>query len=65
MSARKYLTIDEVAETYGVHRRTIRRKIADGTLPAYKMARSNKVVRIRPEDAEALFPRIPSAGGAA
>lgn len=57
----RYYSIECAAETLGVTTRSIRRWIADGTIPAYRIGA--KVVRI-PEDAlaGALRP-IPTAGG--
>lgn len=45
---RVYESLDEAAKRAGVHRRTINRWIADGTLPSYHQrgARTATVVRI-------------------
>lgn len=52
------LSIRDAAEAFGVSTDTIRRRIADGTLPAFKVGR---VIRIRPEDVDAFMRPIPSA----
>ena len=48
------------AEMVGVNPRTLRRRIADGSLPAYRVGR---LVKIKPEDLLQLARRIPAAGG--
>ena len=55
------LTISECAKLGGVSENTIRRRIAAGELPAYKLGRS---IRIQEADFAALFTRIPTYGGA-
>ena len=54
------LTISECSKLGGVSENTIRRRIADGTLPAYKLGRS---IRIQEADFAALFTRIPTYRG--
>lgn len=54
------LSIADCAKRGGASIPTIRRWIADGTLPAYKLGRQ---VRIHEEDFAALFTRIPAYGG--
>lgn len=54
------LTIDQASALYDVHPATIRRWIANGRLPAYRVGR---LVRIKRTDLEQLGRRIPSAGG--
>lgn len=56
------LTIEQASALYDVHPATIRRWIASGRLPAYRVGR---LVRIKRSDVESLGKRIPSAGGAA
>lgn len=46
-------TIDEVAEHWGVSRRTVQRWISSGRLPATKLPDSH-LVRIQQEDALAI-----------
>jgi excisionase family DNA binding protein len=55
-----YLDPAEVAELYGISERTVRRRIAEGELPAYRLGPRH--IRIRREDVEALLVRIPTAG---
>lgn len=57
----RYYSIEEVAETLCVTPRSVRRWIADGTIPAYRIG--SKVVRI-PEDALTAALRPIPAGGA-
>lgn len=47
------MTIEQVAEMYGVSRRTVHRWIASGKLHAFKLAGGS--VRIQRSDAEALL----------
>lgn len=54
-----YVSLDEAAEMLSVSTRTIRRRISDGTIPAYKLGK--RPIRIRVEDLEAALRRIPSA----
>ena len=56
-----YLSLDEAAEVMSLSAKTIRRRIADGTIPAYQCGR--RPIRIRLEDLEAALRRIPSARG--
>lgn len=52
------LTLAEVADARGVAVRTVRRWIAAGLLPAYRVG--PRLVRIRPDDLEQLDRRIPA-----
>lgn len=61
-TSRDWLSLTEAAEELGVTDRTLRRKIASGDLPAYRMG--PRLVRVKRADLEALLTRIP-AGGAA
>ena len=54
-----YLSLDEAAECMSVSVKTLRRRIADGTIPAYRCGR--RVIRIHLEDLERAFLPIPSA----
>jgi excisionase family DNA binding protein len=56
------LSIPQAATYYNVHTRTIRRLIASGSLPAYRV-RGTSTIRIRLEDLDAL--KEPIGGGAA
>lgn len=61
--ARKNLSLKEAAEWYGVSERTLRRRIAEGRLPAYRLG--PRTIRVRAEDVEALAKPIPTGGDAA
>jgi excisionase family DNA binding protein len=54
-----YLSLEQAAEVMSLSVKTIRRRIADGTIPAYQCGR--RPIRIRLEDLEAALHRIPSA----
>jgi excisionase family DNA binding protein len=55
-----YLSIEEAAEVMSLSTKTIRRRISDGSIPAYRCGRRN--IRIRLEDLEAAFRKLPSTG---
>ncbi len=55
-----YLTLEQVAQITEQSVMTIRRRIADGTLPAYRFGGRN--IRIKLDDLEAAARRIPNAG---
>lgn len=54
-----YLSLEEAAEIMSLSARTIRRRISDGTIPAYQCGR--RPIRIRLDELEAALRRIPSA----
>lgn len=54
-----YVTLLQAAELMSVSVKTVRRRIADGTLPAYRCGR--RVIRVRIADLDSAFRRIPSA----
>lgn len=54
-----YLSLDEAAECMSVSVKTIRRWIAEGTLPAYRCGK--RAIRVKAEDLEAATRRVPSA----
>lgn len=54
------ITIAEAAERYGVSTRTIRRYIANGLLPAYRMG--PRLVRIEEADLDRIEQRMPTTG---
>lgn len=61
-----YLTIAEAAEQLRITDRGIRKMIADGRLPAYRVG--GRVLRIRRADLDLLTERVPTTrrrGGAA
>jgi excisionase family DNA binding protein len=53
------LSLAEAASVLGVNVKTVRRAIAEGRLPAYRVG---KLIRVRSEDVAGLFTRIPTAG---
>lgn len=55
-------SIDEGAEYLGVNPRTVRRRIAGGEIPAFRIA-GTRTIRIRLEDLEAALVPVPSAAG--
>ena len=54
-----YLSLEQASEVMSLSVKTIRRRIADGTIPAYQCGR--RPIRIRLDDLEAALRRIPSA----
>lgn len=59
----KALTLEQAAERWQVSTRTLRRRIAEGRLTAYRHGRA---IRLKPEDVDALFtPTNKWTGGAA
>ena len=55
----RLLTIEEAAAYPALSTRTIRRRIADGTLPAFRVG--PRSIRVRPEHLEELLRPIPNA----
>lgn len=55
------LTIRDVALQKAVSRRTVRRWVAAGVLPAYRVG--PRVIRFRRDDVDGLAARIPTAEG--
>lgn len=55
-----YISLEEAAQITDQSVKTIRRRVSDGTLPAYKFGPRN--IRIRLEDLEAAARRIPAVG---
>jgi len=56
---RVYLSLEEAAEIMSLSVKTIRRRMSDGTIPAYQCGR--RPIRIRLDELEAALRRIPSA----
>ncbi len=54
-----YVSLEEAAAMMSLSTRTIRRRISDGTIPAYQCGRRS--IRIRVDELEAALRRIPSA----
>lgn len=57
-----YSTLADEAFRLGISVKTLRRRIASGDLPAYKVGR---VIRVNPADVDALLRPIPNAKTAA
>ena len=54
-----YVSLQEAAEITCQSVKTIRRRISDGTIPAYRFGR--RQIRIKLEDLEGTARRVPSA----
>lgn len=54
-----YVTLSQAADLMSVSVKTVRRRIADGTLPAYRCG--SRVIRVRVAELDSAFRRIPSA----
>jgi len=54
-----YVSLEEAADIMSLSTRTIRRRISDGTIPAYQFGR--RPIRIRLDELEAALRPIPSA----
>ena len=54
-----YLSIEDAAVLLSLSIKTIRRRIADGTIPAYQCG--NRAIRIRLADLEDALRRVPHA----
>ena len=55
-----YLSIEEAAEVMSLSTKTIRRRISDGSIPAYRCGRRN--IQIRLDELEAASRKLPSTG---
>lgn len=55
-----YLSLEEAAQVMSLSVKTIRRRIADGTIPAYQCGR--RPIRIRLDELEAALRPIPTVG---
>lgn len=53
------MKLTDAAEALGVSDRTIRRRMADGSLPAFRVG--PRLLRVRRSDVEALLVPLPSA----
>jgi len=60
---KRHMTLKEAAEFYGVSERTLRRRIAEGKLPAFRVG--PRSIRVTAEDVAALATRIPTTDPAA
>jgi excisionase family DNA binding protein len=57
-----WLTIQEVAERFGLSHRTIRRWIHEGKLPASTVGGSSRTLRVAAIDADRLLAKVPAPG---
>ena len=55
---RRFESLTQAAERTGLSVRTLRRRIADGHLPAYRSG--PRVIRLDPDDVDRLLTRIPT-----
>lgn len=62
-TADRWITQPEATNYLGVTDRTLRRYVAEGRLPAYRLGK--RLLRFRQADLDALLRRIPTAGGGA
>lgn len=60
----RFISLEHAAKRLDTSTRTIRRRIADGTLSGYRLANS-RAVRVAESDVTALLRPIPTVGGAA
>jgi excisionase family DNA binding protein len=58
--SRHLVNIGQAAEYAGVSKRTIRRRVADGSLPGYRLG--NRIVRVDLNELDAMLRPIPTAG---
>lgn len=58
-----YLGLPDAARYLGVSVKTVRRRIADGTLPAFTLGGRHSL-RVKVADLDALLQPLPVAGGA-
>lgn len=56
---REWISLDEAAAICGVTTKTIRRRISEGKLPAYRMA-GRPTIRLKRSDVDLMFERIPT-----
>ncbi len=56
-----YLSLEAAADVTGLSVRTVRRRISDGSLPAYRFG--PRKIRVRLEDLHALGRRVPTVAG--
>ena len=54
-----YLTLEQAAEITDQSIRTLRRRVSDGSLPAYRFG--PRQIRVKLDDLQALARRIPTA----
>jgi excisionase family DNA binding protein len=55
-----FISLSAAADILGISVHTLRRRIADGELPAFRTGK--RIIRVRVRDLEKLLRRVPSAG---
>lgn len=55
-----YLSLEQAADVMAMSVKTVRRRIADGTIPAYRCGRGT--IRIRLDELECALRRVPAGG---
>lgn len=60
---RRWLSLTEAADYVGLSTKTLRRRIADGSLTGYRAG--PRQIRVDVEELDGLLRRIPTTGGAA
>lgn len=55
---RQYESLADAAQRTGIGIRTLRRRIVEGQLPAYRSG--PKILRVDPEDVDRLMTKVPS-----
>lgn len=55
------VSIQAAAKAFGVSVDTVRRRISDGSLPAYRLGK--RLIRVSVRDLDLMFSRIPTVGG--
>ena len=59
-TSRRYITLEDAADMLGCTTRTIRNRIADGSLTGYRLGK--RAIRVDLADVEALLRPIPAGG---
>lgn len=55
-----FISLSAAADILGISVHTLRRRIADGELPAFRTGQ--RIIRVRVSDLEKLLRRVPSVG---
>jgi excisionase family DNA binding protein len=55
----RLLTVRETAEMLGVDEKTVRRRIAEGEIPAYRLGGKGKAIRVAADELEAWLESEP------
>lgn len=64
VATRRLITLQSAAEQLGVSEKSVRRYVALGKLPAYRVG-GRRLLRIDEADLDRLIERVPTVGGAA